>query len=81
MRPPFIRMMRSASCTLATRWAMMILVVSGINSRKPLRIRASVLVSTALVESSRMRILGFLSRARAMQRRCFWPPDTLEPPC
>ena len=38
-------------------------------------------VSTALVESSRISILGFFSRARAMQSRCFWPPDTLVPPC
>ena len=28
-------------------------------------------VSKALVESSRIRIFGFLKRARAMQRRCF----------
>lgn len=35
------------------------------------RIFASVAVSTALVESSRIRILGFLIIARAMQRRCF----------
>ena len=28
-----------------------------------------------------MRTFGLRSRARAMVRRCFWPPDTLEPPC
>ena len=67
--------------TEAVRWAIMIFVVSGINSRIALRIRASVLVSTALVESSRIRILGFLSSARAIHRRCFCPPDTLVPPC
>ncbi|SCI60618.1 Protein of uncharacterised function (DUF1602) [uncultured Blautia sp.] len=60
---------------------MMNLVVSGISSRNALRIRASVLVSTAEVESSRIRILGCFSRARAMQSRCFCPPETLEPPC
>ena len=40
----------------------------------------SVLVSTALVESSRIRIFGFFRRARAIQSRCFWPPETLFPP-
>ena len=59
---------------------MMIFVVSGMKSRKPLRIRASVFVSTAEVESSRIRTFGFFSTARAMQRRCFWPPETLVPP-
>ena len=53
---------------------------SRINVRKAWRMLASVAVSTALVESSRMRIFGFLSRALAMQRRCFWPPETLAPP-
>ena len=61
----------SASCTEAIRWAMMSLVVPGISSRKAWRIMASVRVSTAEVESSRMRILGFFSSARAIQSRCF----------
>ena len=56
-------------------------VVPGISSRNALRILASVAVSTALVESSRIRTLGLRSRARAMVRRCFWPPETLLPPC
>ena len=60
---------------------MMIFVVSGMNSRRARRMRASVLVSTAEVESSRMSILGFFSSARAMHRRCFCPPETLVPPC
>ena len=63
------------------RWAMMILVVPGISSRKAWRILASVAVSTAEVESSRIRIFGFFSSARAMQSRCFCPPETLVPPC
>ena len=37
---------------------MMILVVPGISSRNAFRIFASVAVSTALVESSRMRTFG-----------------------
>ena len=40
---------------------MMIFVVSGMNSRRALRMQASVLVSTAEVESSKMRTFGFLS--------------------
>ena len=59
---------------------MMIFVVLGISSRKAFLIRASVLVSTALVESSRIRIFGFFSRALAIQSLCFWPPETLFPP-
>lgn len=72
-RPSSRTRMRSASCTLEMRWAMMIFVVFGISSRRALRMRASVAVSTALVESSRIRIFGFFSRARAMHRRCFLP--------
>ena len=74
-------MMRSQSSTEAVRWAMIILVVDGMYSRMALRIRASVRVSTAEVLSSRMRILGRFSRARAMHSRCFCPPETLVPPC
>ena len=80
-RPSSRTRMRSASCTLEIRWAMMIFVVFGISSRRALRMRASVAVSTALVESSRIRIFGFFSRARAMHRRCFCPPETFVPPC
>ena len=28
-----------------------------------------------------MRLFGFFSSARAMQRRCFCPPETFVPPC
>ena len=73
--------MRSASCTLETRWAMMNFVVSGISWAKARRIFASVAVSTAEVESSRISTLGFFSRARAMHSRWRWPPETLVPPC
>ena len=73
--------MRSASWTELMRWAMMSLVVPGISSRKARRIFPSVAVSTAEVESSRMRIFGFFKSARAMQSRCFCPPETLLPPC
>ena len=66
--------------TEVTRWAMMILVVSFSSPVKALRIFASVAVSTALVESSRISTLGCFTMARAMHSRCFWPPETLTPP-
>ena len=71
----------SAFSTEEMRWAMMNTVVPGIFSANEWRIFASVAVSTAEVESSRIRMRGFFSSARAMQRRCFWPPETLLPPC
>ena len=78
---PFVQhQMRSACSTLETRWAMMILVVPGMCSANAWRILLSVAVSTALVESSRINSLGFFQRALAMHRRCFCPPETLEPP-
>ena len=40
---------------------------------------ASVSVSSALVASSRMRIGGFLRKMRAMEMRCFCPPDRSVP--
>lgn len=71
---------RSASWTLETLCAIIIFVVPGITSRNAFRIFASVAVSTALVESSRIKIFGFFNNALAIQRRCFWPPDTFVPP-
>ena len=59
---------------------MMILVVSGMLFASPSRILASVAVSTALVESSRISTLGDFRMALAMQSLCFCPPDTLTPP-
>ena len=53
------------------RWAMMNFVVSGISVRSAARIFASVFVSTAEVESSKIRIFGFFSSARAIHSRCF----------
>ena len=53
----------------------------GIYSLNAFLISASVLVSTAEVESSRIRIFGFLRSARAIQYLCFCPPETFVPPC
>ena len=67
--------------TEVMRWAMISFVVPGSVSRSAVRIFASVAVSTAEVESSRIRIFGMRTMARAMHRRCFWPPETFVPPC
>ena len=40
--------------------------------------RASVAASSALVASSRIRIGGSFSRARAIASRCRWPPDRVD---
>ena len=58
----------------------MILVIPGIAAAKASLILASVAVSTALVESSSISILGFFNNALAIHSLCFWPPDTLAPP-
>ena len=78
--PSFNTTIRSASSTEETLCAIIILVVFGISSRKAFRINASVLVSTALVESSRINIFGFFKIALAIQILCFCPPETLVPP-
>ncbi len=39
----------------------------------------SVLVSTALRQSSRITISGFLISARAIETRCFCPPERVTP--
>ena len=60
---PFsMTMMRSASCTLEIRCAMISFVVSGISVRNAFRIFASVAVSTALVLSVQNQHLWFLQQ-------------------
>ena len=70
----------SAYCTEEMRWAIMMMVVSFRFLAKEARMAASVVESTAEVESSRMSTAGFLSMARAMHNLCFCPPDTFTPP-
>ena len=64
-------MILSACCTDETLCAMISFVVPGISLAKASLILASVAVSTADVESSKIRILGFLSKALAIQSLCF----------
>ena len=62
------------------RWEIIRRVTPGMRAEKVSRMRASVAVSTAEVEASRMRTFGRFSRARAMQSRWRGPPETLVPP-
>ena len=71
----------SLSWTEAILWAIIILVVFGILFLNASLINWSVFVSTADVESSSINIFGFLSKALAIHNLCFWPPETLVPPC
>ena len=50
-----------------------------IASRSPSRIRASVEASTDAVASSRIRILGSTTSARAIAIRWRWPPESVIP--
>ena len=77
--PSSITIILSAPRMVAIRWAKTMVVI-------PLDILAiasciffSAFRSRALVALSIIKILGFLTIARAMAIRCFWPPDTCHP--
>ena len=44
--------------------------LSGVDNHKPV-----------FGKASRISTFGFFSKARAMQSRCFCPPETFVPPC
>ena len=50
-------------------------LVEKAEGKKPLSIAVEELYN------SKIKILGFLSNALAIHKRCFCPPDTFEPPC
>ena len=59
---------------------------AGITTVRPTAMRdrflmkiASLSGSSALAASSRIRMRGLASSERAMDRRCFWPPDRFDP--
>ena len=58
---------------------MMIVVRPRMTSRRPARIRASVVASTDAVASSRTRMRGSIRSARAIAMRCRCPPDSVIP--
>ena len=58
---------------------MMIVVRPRIASRRPSRILASVVASTEAVASSRIRMRGSTTSARAIATRWRWPPESVIP--
>ena len=58
---------------------MMIVVRPLIASRRPSRMLASVVASTDAVASSRIRIRGSITSARAIASRWRWPPESVIP--
>ena len=61
------------------RWAMTMLVRPSIARSSAYCTISWLCSSKADVASSKIRILGFLMRARAMATRCFYPPDSFDP--
>ena len=73
-------MIWSAVLTVATRWVTSSTVAFPVFFFSSLRSAESVLKSRAEKLSSKIKMGGFLTSARAIARRCFWPPDTFDPP-
>ncbi len=72
--------MRSAWSTVESRWAIrMVITWLEATSRMVSVISSSVSESSDEVASSKTSRCGRRSRARAMDRRCFSPPETLTP--
>jgi hypothetical protein len=71
--------MSSASAIVESRCAITNVVRSAITSRSAVLIACSVEASTDEVASSRIRIRGSLSSARAIAIRWRWPPDSVRP--
>ena len=69
----------SASEIVESRWAITIVVRSRIASVRPARISDSVVASTEAVASSRMRIRGSITSARAIASRWRCPPESVIP--
>ena len=79
IRPSSITTISSASAIVERRWAMITVVRSRIASRRPSRICASVVASTDAVASSRIRMRGSTTSARAIATRWRWPPESVIP--
>ena len=70
----------SARAMVERRWAMMIVVRPAHHASRSARLmRASVAASTDAVASSRIRMRGSTSRARAIAMRCRCPPESVRP--
>lgn len=68
-----------ASDKVVIRWDMIKVVISLLLLFSSFLIAASVSVSTALKESSKIRIELSLTRVLAMATLCFWPPERVTP--
>ena len=66
--------------TVFSRWAIMMMVLSWVNASIARCNSSSFSGSTLLVASSKMMMGAFFSMARAMEIRCFSPPDKVPPP-
>mmetsp|Transcript_1429 Transcript_1429/g.5214 ORF Transcript_1429/g.5214 Transcript_1429/m.5214 type:complete len:205 (+) Transcript_1429:116-730(+) len=78
-----IKKILSALRMVLKRWAMTMVLRLEPSARRPSRAawtRRSDSLSNADVASSRSKIRGSLMMARAMEMRCFWPPETRPPP-
>ncbi len=79
MLPASITRMVSASRIVDRRWAITKLVRLERSAAMACWISTSVRVSTELVASSRMRMVGSARKARAMVSSCFSPALTVPP--
>lgn len=79
IRPLLMTQMRSAPCMVLRRWAIIRTVRPVVALSNASWTTRSDSASNALVASSRIKMLGFLIRARAIAIRCFWPPDRVTP--
>mmetsp|Transcript_18838 Transcript_18838/g.61741 ORF Transcript_18838/g.61741 Transcript_18838/m.61741 type:complete len:99 (-) Transcript_18838:340-636(-) len=70
------------ACLIVDRRCAMTIVVHLVVARSASRASwttRSDLASSADVASSKSRSFGFLRKARAMEMRCFWPPEMRTP--
>ena len=77
--PSFKTTMRSAALTVEIRCEMISVVRFAMTSLRRVKIVSSVCVSTLAKASSRIRMLGLTSIARANAVRCFCPPEIVMP--
>ena len=69
----------SAFFTVESRCAIIMVVRPFASSSREDCMRCSVTVSSAEVASSSISICGFFRKTRAMDMRCFCPPDSITP--
>ena len=79
MRPSSMTAIRSAFRTVESRWAMMMVVRPWASFSKVSCSLASVTESRAEVASSRISTGGSFRKMRAMEMRCFCPPERRVP--